>query len=120
MKQSTFNDWLKKLKSAWETKDPKLAIELCAKNFIWHEAPFEKPIRTKGDLLEEWQSVLDHDEVRMTYEILSVNKDFGIAKWHASFIRLPSKEKAELEGIFKVTLDTNGLCTEFHQWYNSK
>jgi hypothetical protein len=52
--------------------------------------------------------------------MLGIENNVGIAHWHATFIRLLSKEEAELDGIYKITLDDNGKCTEFHQWYNSK
>lgn len=120
MNEQTFSNWLEDLKLAWETRNPEAALKLCAESFLWFETPFEKPFKTRKELLNEWQSVLDHDDVKVNYEILSVEDNFGIAKWNATFIRLSSKEKAELEGIYKVSLDKNGLCIEFHQWYNSK
>lgn len=120
MTRKQFTDWLSKLKNAWEKRDPNAAPELCADKFIWHETPFEKPITTKKKLLEEWQSVLRHKDISMTYEVISLEKDFGIAHWTASFTRIPSGKKVHLDGIFKVSLDANGNCTEFHQWYNTK
>lgn len=120
MTQEQFNNWLEKLKIAWETRNPKAAVNLCAEKFIWHETPFSKPLETKNQLLNEWQSVLKQEGISFSYEILSVNEEFGIAKWSATFTRLPSKERFKLDGIFKVYLDENGNCTEFHQWYNSK
>ena len=49
-----------------------------------------------------------------------MSENIGIAKWHAKFTRLPSKEKTELDGIFLVSLDNKGQCIEFRQWYNAK
>lgn len=115
-----FKDWLNRLKNAWETKNPKAAVSLCAEEFIWYETPFEKPITTREELLKEWESVLNHENISVTYEILSINGNEGIAHWSASFTRLPSKEVANLDGIYKVSLDEKGECTEFHQWYNSE
>lgn len=115
-----FRNWLDILKTAWETKNPELALELCAEKFIWYETPFQDPITTKQDLLNEWKSVKTHKDIFMTYEILSYSDNTGIAKWSAVFKRLPEETNAALEGIYLVKLDSQGKCTEFHQWYNSK
>ncbi|HUD09896.1 MAG TPA: nuclear transport factor 2 family protein [Patescibacteria group bacterium] len=118
--EEQFEDWLKKLINVWESKNPNGVLDLVSEKFIWHDAPFDKPLTTKEDLLREWQSVLNHDAIQVTYEMLGIENNVGIAHWHATFIRLLSKEEAELDGIYKITLDDNGKCTEFHQWYNSK
>ena len=115
-----FQNWLEGLKSAWETKNPELAIQLCADEFIWYETPFQNPITTKEELLAEWRSVQDHNDISMKYEILSHFGDTVIAKWSATFTRSPENKKAELEGVYLIKLDSQGKCTEFHQWYNSK
>jgi hypothetical protein len=118
--QEQFENWFNKLIDVWESKNPNGVLELVAEEFIWHDAPFDKPIITKEALVQEWQSILNHDEIKVAYQILSIENNIGIAHWHAAFTRLPSKENAELDGIYQAILDENGKCTEFHQWYNSK
>lgn len=120
MTNQRFNDWFEKLKNIWVTKNPNGVLDLIAEKFLWYETPFDELITTKESLLKEWQTVLEQENINVTYEILFVENNTGVAHWHATFIRLPSKEKAELEGIYKVDLDDNGKCTEFHQWYNSR
>ena len=120
MNYEVFEKWLENLKKAWETKNPKLASEICTEKLLWHETPFEKPLRTRAAVLKEWQAVLKQEKISVNYQILAIAEGFGIAHWSASFSRIPSKEKVELDGIFKVKLNNKGLCTEFHQWYNSK
>lgn len=120
MTKEQFKVWLEKLINIWETKNPNGVLDLIAEKFIWYETPFDKPITAREELLQEWQTVLNQDEINVTYEIYDVEDNIGIAHWGATFTRLPSKVKAELDGIYKVTLDENGKCTEFHQWYNSK
>lgn len=120
MTEQEFYEWLKGLKNAWETKNPNAAVDLCAERFLWHETPFSEPLKTKKQLLKEWESVLNQENISVSYEILSINENMGIAQWHATFTRLPSKEQAVLDGIFKISLNKQGKCTEFHMWYNSK
>lgn len=120
MTNEQFTVWLEKLINIWSTKNPNGVLDLISEKFIWYETPFDKPITTKEELLREWQTVLNQDEISVTYEIFNIENDIGIVHWNATFTRLPSKAKAELDGIYKVVLDENGKCTEFHQWYNSK
>lgn len=121
MTNKQFDRWLEDLKQAWVTKNPQAAVELCSDKFIWHETPFGKPITTRKELLEEWQTVPSNQkDISVSYEIITVTSGFGIAHWSAKFTRLPSGVTARLDGIYKVSLNDKNLCTEFHQWYNSE
>jgi hypothetical protein len=121
MTYEQFDKWLEDLKQAWVTKNPQAAIDLCADNFIWYETPFGKPITTREELLKEWQTVPSNQkDITVSYEIITVSSDFGLAHWSAKFTRIPSGEKAHLDGIYKVSLNERNLCTEFHQWYNTE
>lgn len=90
------------------------------RKIVWYEEPFTPPLTTKNDLLLEWQSILQQEDIHVSHKVLSVSNDTAIAHWHATFISLPTKENVELDGIFQVTLDKQGKCTEFRQWYNTK
>lgn len=120
MTKQDFVKWFDKLKNAWENKNLDSALDLCADKFLWYETPFAEPLRTKAQLLKEWQSVLDHKDISVSYKILSIDNNVGFAHWNAKFKRIYSNENAELDGIYMVTLNEKGLCTEFHQWYNTK
>lgn len=120
MTHRQFRIWLDKLKSIWETKNPNAATNLVAEKFLWYETPFDQPFTVKEQLIKEWKTVLNQEDISVTDKILSVNENFGIARWKATFIRFPSHEKATLEGIYQVSLNQKGECVEFHQWYNSK
>jgi hypothetical protein len=120
MTQQQFIIWLEKLKEIWETGTPDGVVSLCADQFIWHETPFNEPLVTKEELIRDWRGILDQKDIKISYQILDIKDNIGIAKWHATFSRLSSKEEVELDGIFQVSLDKQGQCVEFHQWYNSK
>ena len=119
MSEKLLKHWLDNLIYIWVTKNPDRVVELVADVFRWHDAPFDPVITSKEALVKEWKAVLDHDDVQATYEIIALQDTVGIVHWHASFTRLPTKEKTELDGIYKVELNNDGKCTEFHQWYNA-
>ena len=120
MNKELFEKWFFNLKTAWETKNPQLAADICSENLLWYETPFDEPLKTKGEVLDEWQTVSKQEDISVEYQILAVEGQTAITQWSAKFIRIPSGEKVEMEGIFKVRLNNEGLCEEFHQWYNYK
>jgi hypothetical protein len=121
MNATAFTDWMEGLKTAWTTKNPRQAAELCTENVVYHESPFGEPLIGRDAVEKEWSGVPDtQDAIDFRYEIVAVTGDTGIARWRVSFVRLPSRTVAELDGVFIVTLDTRGLCREFRQWWNAK
>jgi hypothetical protein len=49
-----------------------------------------------------------------------VTEHEGIARWRANFRRVPSKARVKLDGVFLVKLGTDGLCTEFREWWHKQ
>ena len=120
MQHQKFNIWLDRLKDVWETKSPNKILDIVAQKFVWQEGPFDEPITTKEGLINEWNSVLNHKDVNVSYKMLVVEKNVGIAQFHATYVRLSSGENLEIDGVFMISLDENGKCIEFSQWYNEK
>ena len=118
MNPNSFKKWLDALGQAWINRDPKSAAAICAKNLFYFETPFDKPLTSRKEVEEIWQEVPNSQkDIEFYYEIVSVNQKIGIAKWRASFTRLPSGIRDILDGVYFVKLDNNGLCKEFHQWW---
>jgi len=119
MQNNYFKNWLDKLIDTWVSREPEVIIDICADKFEWYEYPFQKVITTKEDLLKEWQSVLSQKNIYVTYEIITVQDNIGLAHWSGSFTRDTGK-KVQMDGIWKFTLNNEGKCTEFRQWYMVK
>lgn len=121
MKTDLFNDWLCRLGDAWIARDPDAAANLCSEDVTYYEDPFMPPLRGRAAVKEVWLEVPKaQKDIKFKFETITVTDNVGVGRWWASFTRLPSEKKAELDGIYVVTLDEAGLCTEFHQWWNSK
>jgi hypothetical protein len=121
MTNTQLKKWIQKLGQAWEERDPEAIPQLFAENFKYYETPFEKPYTKKTDLIRLWQDVpKSQKDIKFEFEIISINKNMGIAHWKASFIRIKNHTKACLDGIFLIKLDNQGLCTEFRQWWVTK
>ncbi len=121
MEYKLFEKWLDDLGKAWISKSPVAASKLCSEDVTYFEDPFLPPLKGKDAVKKVWLDVpTSQKDIKFKYKILTVTHELGIARWTASFTRVPANTKTELEGIYFVKLDKTGLCEEFHQWWNSK
>jgi hypothetical protein len=58
------------------------------------------------------------EDVHFSYEVLAVHKNVGVAYWRAVFIRLPSRKRVTLDGIFRVEFAGDGKCQIFREWWH--
>lgn len=113
--------WFDKYKVAWERRDSASAVALFAPNALYQEDPFEPPIQTEEQLRRYWNDVAHSQrDIAVSYAILSATSRVGIVQWRASFVRVESGQKIELEGIAQFVLDSSGRCTRFLEWWNRK
>jgi hypothetical protein len=118
MDRELFKKWLEMLGQAWINRDPKGAADICIEDVVYHETPFGEPLKSRKEVEKIWDEVpRSQKDVEFGYEILTVTEEQGIARWWASFTRVPSGLRDTLDGIFVVRLEDNGLCKEFHQWW---
>jgi hypothetical protein len=116
-----FDKWIIGLKHAWEAKNPKAAADLCSESVIYYEDPFQKPLMSRKAVYDVWLEVPEtQKDINFKYKILTIVENICIAHWSASFTRVPSGVRSSLDGIYFIKLNKNGLCEEFHQWWNSK
>jgi hypothetical protein len=119
MNHRTFKSWLDAYGRAWETRDPQAAADLFTKDATYQETPFDEPLRGRSAIFEYWSDVpRSQDQIRFGCDILAVTENLGIARWWASFVRIPSKTQVKLDGIFVVSLDAENRCKEFREWWH--
>jgi len=110
--------WLEGYRLAWEERDAEAVIRLFAEDATYQETPFNQPMRGREAIRQYWSRavVTYQEEIRFGFEILSVNATTGIAHWWASFVRISSKTRVNLDGVFLLTFDAAGLCREVGEW----
>lgn len=59
-------------------------------------------------------------DISFRYRILDVNGDQGSARWWASFTRVESGQRVELDGVFLVTMDESDRCVTFREWWHRR
>ena len=83
--------------------------------------PFEEPFRGHAAIYQYWKGVTSTEQnIEFDYQILAVTAEYGIARWHASFVRVPPGLNTQLDGIFLVSLDTSGRCQSLREWWHKK
>lgn len=113
--------WFKSYTKAWIALDPSAASALYSKDATYQEDPFELPMQGVEQIRKYWEDVArGQRDVTASYEVLSSCGNQNIVHWHASFSRVPSGQRVELDGIAEVLLEKNGRCVRFREWWDRK
>jgi ketosteroid isomerase-like protein len=113
--------WLAGYERAWEQRDASLAVALFTENARYHEMPFDAPKAGRAGIREYWTTVTaDQRNVDFKSEVVAVNGRTGVARWSASLTSAASGTRVELDGVFVLTFDAGGLCSELREWWHVK
>ena len=113
--------WLDVYGRAWERQDVDAFVACFAEDALYHWGPWPEPLRGHDEIRTRTeQAVAEQEDIHFGHESLAITPDGrGVARWWVS-IRAPDGTIEENEGIFLVTLDANGHCTDFREWWNSR
>ena len=101
MDRESFKYWLASYGKAWTDRDPEAAASLYTDDATYQVTPFDEPLRGRSAIYEYWVGVAKTEErIQFNREILAITAGYGVARWWASFLRVPPGLKTELDGIF--------------------
>jgi uncharacterized protein (TIGR02246 family) len=121
MNESAFTQWLDAYGRAWESRDARAAAELYADDGTYQVTPFLDPLRGRRAILDYWTEVARTEkEISCRYEVLAVTEQYGIARWQASFIRIPPGLATKLDGVFVISLNAQGKCSSLREWWHKQ
>jgi uncharacterized protein (TIGR02246 family) len=119
VEREAFESWLNAYGRAWEKLDSEAFADLFTADAAYHETPFGPPVRGRAAIREYLAGAARTQErVKFSHEVLAVSGDTGIARWRASFVRVPSGAAVDLDGIFLVVLNDDNRCSEFREWWH--
>jgi ketosteroid isomerase-like protein len=111
--------WLAGYEQAWELRDANRAAALFTDNARYHEMPFDAPKAGRGGIRDYWTTVTaDQRDVDFKSQVIAVNGQTGIARWSATLMSAASGARVELDGVFILTFDASGLCSELREWWH--
>ena len=112
-----YDKWTKDFMESWKELDWQRTLELWDKNVKYYENPIDAPCVSFEDVIKLWNIVGDNQkDIEYKYEIISYNKDTCIINWQMSRTMTKDNTKQEIDGIFQISLNEEGLCTFFKQW----
>ena len=111
--------WLARYEEAWEQRDSALAAALFTENAAYHEMPFDAPKAGRAGIRDYWTTVTaDQRDVDFKSQIVAVDGRTAVARWSASLKSASSGVRVELDGIFVLTFEASGLCSELREWWH--
>lgn len=118
--RNPFASWLQSYGQAWVQRDPARAAVLFANDARYYETPFEKPMIGRKAIYKYWSEGVRSGQTDVSFRtnILVATGGLGLAHWHARFVRVPSGNIVELDGILQATFNAAGQCTEFREWWH--
>lgn len=121
VERELLNNWLASYGRAWTGRNPEAAASLYAENATYQVTPFDEPIRGRAAIYEYWVGVAKTEEkIQFDFEVLAVTSEHGIARWQASFVRVPPGLETKLDGIFLIRLDSSGRCKSLREWWHKR
>lgn len=113
--------WLDAYGDAWEHQDATAATALFTDDGVYAWGPFSEPIRGREAIDRAWRIATQQHQtdIRFGSEVLTTTEDGrGVARWWASMNAMPSGQPMRMEGVFLITLDDDGRCRLFREWWN--
>jgi ketosteroid isomerase-like protein len=112
--------WLRAYRKAWEGRDAKAAAALFVPQgaeYYW--TPFDPPQRGREEISAAWQGAVTHQtNIHMSFELLAVEGNRGVARWHTNFTSVPEGEPVQLDGILIAEFDGPQHCRVFREWWH--
>ena len=113
--------WLAGYERAWEQRDPARAAELFTATASYHEMPFETPKAGQAGIREYWAQVTaDQRDIDFRSQVIAVNGQTAVAHWSATFTVASTGARMALDGMFVLTFDGSGRCSELREWWHLK
>lgn len=116
---AALESWLAGYEQAWETRDAERAAALFTADARYHEMPFDAPKSGSAGIREYWTAVTaDQRDIDFRASVVAVNGQTGVARWSATLRSASSGARVELDGVFVLTFDAGGRCSELREWWH--
>jgi hypothetical protein len=119
MNEAELRTWMDAYTVAFDAQDSEAAALLFTEGGTYQWGPFGKLLVGRDEIRREWDAHQDDEEIaEMTYEVLAVTPEVGVARWIASHTNERQRRRHRMDGVFVVTLTDDGLCDSFREWWN--
>ncbi len=114
--------WLDVYGRTWERQAVDGFLDCFAEDAVYYWGPWGEPLRGHAEIRTRTvQAIAEQEEIHFGHEPLAITPDGrGVARWWVSTRDPDTGDIEENEGIFLVTLNADGRCTEFREWWDSR
>lgn len=121
MNTNDLRNWLHSYGSAWEARSAEAAGRLFSEGALYYETPYAEPFRGREGIESYWSRVTaDQRDVQFESQALGFAGTTGVAKWSARFELASNGAAVELNGVFLLRFDDDGLCRELREWWHAR
>lgn len=112
-----YDKWVKEFMDSWKDLDWKRTLETLDNKVEYYENPIDDPCKSFDEVIHLWDAVADNQkDIDYQYKIVTCDKDFCIINWQMTRTMVQGNVKQEIDGIFQISLNSEGKCTYFKQW----
>ncbi len=119
--RETVARWLGEFAEGWHRADTGTLVALFTPNGAFWETPFGPPEVGSEAMHQGWDELWPYQRDRhMRAEVLAVEGDTAMARWWATYTRLPDKIHRELDGILLLRFADDRRCRELIEWRHAR
>lgn len=119
--EEKYEEWVKRFMESWKNLDWKETMSLISKEVKYYENPIDEPCTSYEKVTKLWEVVEENQkDISYQYKILAYNENVCIINWQMERTFIPTNERQIIDGIFEISLDNNGLLSNFKQWRFTK
>jgi ketosteroid isomerase-like protein len=119
--EADLSAWMDAYAAAFNAQDSQAAANLFTEEGTYQWGSFGELLAGRDAIRRAWDEHTDPDEIaEMTYEVLAIAPDVGVARWIASHTNERAGRRHRYDGVFLVTLTEDGLCDSFREWWDSR
>lgn len=122
MTKEQFEMWLARYGSCWVHGDSDGIVKLFTEDAKYYETPFDEPMVGASAIRKYWQegAELAQEDVEFQFDNLVIDGNRCFAHWSASFIRVSSGSRVELDGFLQATFGPYDKCCCFREWWHKR
>lgn len=113
--------WLDAYGQAWQERDADAVVRLFTADALYFDTPYADPFQGHSGIAAYWKRVTsDQSGIDFDSDAVGVIGNTGVARWSARFTSISNGAKLELNGVFLLDFDDDGLCACLREWWHLK
>lgn len=112
-----YENWIKEFMESWKELDYERTLKTLDENVEYYENPIDEPCQNFNEVTKLWNVVADNQkDIDYQFDIIAYDENVCIVNWQMTRTMVQNNVKQEIDGIFQISLNSEGKCTYFKQW----